>query len=183
MCEHSLVLDSWRPFYLANLCPSSPILTTATLYAQGHRDARPAYLPSRSPPCRHLSPLCCPHPTTTPLPQRKATPFDLLSAHYPARAFTRNLGPQSKQASGDDVEFVHFLPWKTKKEGKKRSVVSKSGPPTSHSKATTWLNCLTCFLLVHQCAFPLAWGLDWSCRIFSPFCLLYESRLLSFFQR
>jgi hypothetical protein len=38
--------------------------------------------------------------------QRKATPFDLLSAHIPARAFTRNLAAQFKQPGGDDEEFV-----------------------------------------------------------------------------
>lgn len=58
-----------------------------------------------------------------PYSDSKATPFDLLSAHYPIRAFTRNFVPRSKQPGGDDEEFVAPTEFHIQEEGQEEDMV------------------------------------------------------------
>lgn len=54
--------------------------------------------------------------------QSKATPFDLHSAHYPARSFSRNLVPQSKQPGADDEDFVAPTEFHIREEGQEEDM-------------------------------------------------------------
>ena len=52
----------------------------------------------------------------------KATPFDLLPAHYPARSFSRNPAPQSKQPGVDDEDFVAPTEFHIQEEGQEEDM-------------------------------------------------------------